>query len=164
MGDTFLLLMQYQHCRNCLWYPPLPSYSIISSPSVSLFELSLIDPHSFFAPIPIALTSVYIYPKHSLSAAPFFFDPTRLSLSVSLISGRFTSLAQLTYIRTELYSAACVYRARPVPSFWVSGTCWEKLAWLILPLLCHPATCSILTWMTWNNLANRRKEKPNICK
>lgn len=25
MGDTFLLLMQYQHCRNCFWFPPYPA-------------------------------------------------------------------------------------------------------------------------------------------
>lgn len=39
MGDTFLLLMQYQHCRSCLWFPPLYP---VSSPSLCFNSSSLI--------------------------------------------------------------------------------------------------------------------------
>lgn len=62
MGDTFLLLMQYQHCHNCLWCPPPDiSYSIILAPALSLcFKVSFIDSLHFFVSTPLAHTSVYI--------------------------------------------------------------------------------------------------------
>lgn len=79
MGDAFLLLMQYQHCRNCHClppqHPPTPiqlQYNLISIPFLCFNSPSLI-PLCFFVFAPLALTSVYICTMLSFSMHPSFF-------------------------------------------------------------------------------------------
>lgn len=148
MGDTFLLLMQYQHCCNRFLFPLCPD-SVISSPalilclffisSISLSALNLLSPPSLFRRCCYSLHATVIY----ILTSPFFH------VLISLWSSTASPLGCLA----DLYSvepcsegsSTRVYRVRSVPSFWVSGTCWEKGLSLHLFLLCPKATCVRLT-------------------
>lgn len=173
MGDAFLLLMQYQHCRNChclpLQHPPTPiqlQYNLISIPFLCFNSPSLI-PLRFFVFAPLALTSVYICTMLSFSMHPSFLSSLLFFFSffVFLFCQPLPCLFTSPLLGWPIFQQAvqleaaktCVYRVRSVPSLWVSGTGWETVSTLILALPCPAATCRRLTRTPLNHSAETFK-------
>lgn len=75
MGDTFFLLVQYQHCRN--WFIPLSSYNLIS---ITLFVLTLL----LFLCLCSTYSHLHLYLDYAtILCTSFFVSPTSCLFPIS---------------------------------------------------------------------------------
>lgn len=151
MGDTFLLLVQYQHCSRFVF--PLSRPISTSTFFVSFFCLiSVLFPF-------ISLSKPYFFTLFFIKAQQSVKSSSFMSRFLLAHSPSHLSAAGLTYILAEAARLVFAERSLPPPPFLGQWDVLREKVSLHLFLLCPKATC--VTRTIPNHSADTRRE--SIC-